>query len=220
VRNALIVLVVVALVMVALGAVNNDLLFNIDYVAGTWTAVSLFWVAVVTAGIVVVTGLVAVYLAASGSIRVRRMLERELQSTYERLRATEAMVPRPAPAPAAVADVVPPGQTAATSTVPAASVAEQTKDAEAADPDAGTPGTSESESRTAVAPAATEAQTSVTPAQTDPQTAALAAPDEATALTAAAPSGATDAGTVDQVADVPDDAGHADAEVAPPPGAP
>ncbi len=89
-RNALIVLVVVALVLVALGAVNHGLLFDIDFVAGTWTAVSLFWVAVVTAGVVFVTGVVAAFLAQSGAVATRRKLEKELQGTYERLRAAEA----------------------------------------------------------------------------------------------------------------------------------
>ncbi|MCX6371878.1 MAG: hypothetical protein NTX16_02145, partial [Actinobacteria bacterium] len=89
-RNALIVLVVVALVLVALGAVNNGLLFDIDFVAATWTAVSLFWVAVVVAGVVFVTGVAVAFLAASGAVTARRKLEKELQSTYERLRAAEA----------------------------------------------------------------------------------------------------------------------------------
>jgi hypothetical protein len=93
----------VAVVIVALGAVNHGLLFDIDVVAGTWTAVSLFWVAVVTAGVVLVTGLVAAFLAASGATAARRKLEKELQATYERLRAAEAKLPRPAAAAAVVA---------------------------------------------------------------------------------------------------------------------
>ena len=68
-RNALIVLVVVALVLVALGAVNNGLLFDIDFVAGTWTAVSVFWVAVAAAGVVFVSGVVACLLYTSPSPR-------------------------------------------------------------------------------------------------------------------------------------------------------
>jgi len=119
VRKALIVLVVVAAVIVALGAVNHGLLFDIDVVAGTWTAVSLFWVAVVTAGVVLVTGLVAAYLAASGATAARRKLEKELQATYERLRAAEAKLPRPAAAVVAVATQASPGeQTAVTAVVP------------------------------------------------------------------------------------------------------
>ena len=96
-RNALIVLVVVALVLVTLGAFNNDLLFDIDFVAATWTAVSLFWVAVAVAGVVVVTGVAAAFFARSSAVATRRKLEKELQGTYERLRAAEAKLPVPAP---------------------------------------------------------------------------------------------------------------------------
>ena len=118
-RNALIVLVVVALVLVTLGAFNNELLFDIDLVAGTWTAVSLFWVAVVVAGVVLVTGVVAALLAQSGAVATRRRLEKELQGTYERLRAAEAKLPGPVPAKTASVDVVPGDQTAVTGVVPA-----------------------------------------------------------------------------------------------------
>jgi hypothetical protein len=149
VRNALIVLVVVALVLVALGAVNHGLLFDIDFVAGTWTAVSVFWVAVAAAGVVFVTGVVAAFLARSGAVAARRKLEKELQGAYERLRAAEAKLPRPAPAQAAVVDVTPGEQTAVTTAAPeaATSVTSATQEAE-----------------TAVTTAAPEAETAVTTA--------------------------------------------------------
>ena len=148
-RNALIVLVVVALVIVALGAINHGVLFDIDFVAGTWTAVSLFWVAVVTAGVVFVSGLVAAFLARSGAVAARRKLEKELQGAYKRLRAAEAKLPRPAPAQAAVVDVTPGEQTAVTTAAPeaATSVTSATQEAE-----------------TAVTTAAPEAETAVTTA--------------------------------------------------------
>jgi len=149
VRNALIVLVVVALVLVALGAVNHGLLFDIDFVAGTWTAVSVFWVAVAAAGVVFVSGVVAAFLARSGAVAARRKLEKELQGAYERLRAAEAKLPRPAPAQAAVVDVAPGEQTAVTTAAPeaATSVTSATQEAE-----------------TAVTTAAPEAETAVTTA--------------------------------------------------------
>jgi hypothetical protein len=149
VRNALIVLVVVALVLVALGAVNHGLLFDIDFVAGTWTAVSVFWVAVAAAGVVFVSGVVAAFLARSGAVAARRKLEKELQGAYERLRAAEAKLPRPAPAQAAVVDVTPGEQTAVTTAAPeaATSVTSATQEAE-----------------TAVTTAAPEAETAVTTA--------------------------------------------------------
>ena len=133
-RNALIVLVVVALVLVALGAVNHGLLFDIDFVAGTWTAVSVFWVAVAAAGVVFVTGVVAAFLARSGAVATRRKLEKELQGAYKRLRAAEAKLPRPAPAQAAVVDVTPGEQTAVTTAAPeaATSVTSATQEAETA----------------------------------------------------------------------------------------
>ena len=152
-RNALIVLVVVALVLVALGAVNNGLLFDIDFVAGTWTAVSLFWVAVVTAGVVFVTGVVAAFLAQSGAVATRRKLEKELQGTYERLRAAEGKLPRPAPAQAAVVDGTLGEQTAVTTAAP--------------------------EAETAVTTAAPEAETAVITAAPEAATAADALPPAA-----------------------------------------
>jgi len=161
VRNALIVLIVVALVIVALGAVNHGLLFDIDFVAGTWTAVSLFWVAVVTAGVVFVTGLVAALLAQSGAVAARRKLEKELQGTYERLRAAEAKLPRSAPAQVAVVDVTPGEQTAVTA-VALAPAADEIVDTEEAIP----------ESETAVTSAPPEAETAVTSAPPDAETAA------------------------------------------------
>ena len=51
-RNALIILVIVALVLIALGAVNHAVAFDIDFLAVTWTAISLFWVSVVLAAVV------------------------------------------------------------------------------------------------------------------------------------------------------------------------
>jgi len=89
VRNALILLAVVALVILAVGALNNGTVFEIDYVAGTMSEVSLFWVSLVVAAIVFVAGLAAAWFALSGAAGGRRKLEVELQSTYERLRETE-----------------------------------------------------------------------------------------------------------------------------------
>ena len=92
-RNALILLVVVALIIVALGAANSSITFDFDLVFGTWSAVSLLWVAVVAAGVLVVVGLVAVWLSRADASRARRKLEAELQTTYERLRTAEARLP-------------------------------------------------------------------------------------------------------------------------------
>ena len=88
-RKALILLAVVALIILVAGAFNNGVVFDIDYVAGTASAVSLFWVSLVIAAIVFVVGLAAAWFALAGAAGGRRKLEAELQSTYERLRETE-----------------------------------------------------------------------------------------------------------------------------------
>jgi hypothetical protein len=151
VRNALIVLGVVALVLVTLGAVNHDLLFDIDFVIGTWTAVSLFWVAVVFAGVVLFIGVVAAFLARAGVVAAQRKLEKELQGTYERLRAAEAeAAPRPVPTKAAVG-VTPGEQTAITSVVPV-TVADETRAVTGASADAETAVTSASPAVAIVGP--------------------------------------------------------------------
>jgi hypothetical protein len=160
VRKALIVLAIVALVIVALGAVNHGLLFDIDFVAGTWAAVSLFWVAVVIAGVVFVSGVVAAFFARSGAVAARRKLETELQGTYERLRDAEAKLPRPAPVQTAVVDVAPGEQTAVTGAVPAPTTDETATVAEAI-PEAET-AVITGEAETAVVSAAPEAETVAT----------------------------------------------------------
>jgi hypothetical protein len=177
VRNALIVLIVVALLLVGVGAVNNGLLFDIDFVAGTWTAVSLFWVAVVMAGVLFVTGVVVAFLAASGAVASRRKLEKELQSTYERLRAAEAKLPSPVPAQAAVATVSSAEQTAITGAEPAAAGAAT-----------GTAVEAMPEAETAVTTAAPEAETAVVSGMLDAETAVVgAAPEAETSATAETP---------------------------------
>jgi hypothetical protein len=95
-RNALMVLGVVAFLVVVGGAVNHSVAFDIDYVFGVWTAVSMFWIAVVVAAGMTIVGLLAAWLARSGAVAAQRKLEIELQSTYERLRAAEAQSPQPA----------------------------------------------------------------------------------------------------------------------------
>lgn len=98
-RNALILLAVVALIILAFGALNNGTTFEIDYVAGTVSAVSLFWVSAVIAALVFVAGLAATWFALAGAAGGRRKLEAELQKTYVRLREAEALAASRAPAP-------------------------------------------------------------------------------------------------------------------------
>lgn len=93
-RNALIVLAAVALVFVAAGAVNRALAFDIDFGVGSLTNVSLFWITLVTAAVIVLTGLVAAWLARSSAVAGQRKLEGELETIYGRLRAAEARLMR------------------------------------------------------------------------------------------------------------------------------
>jgi len=93
VRNALILLVVVALAIVTAGAVNHSVAFDVDWVAGTLRAVSLFWVAAAIALVVVLAGLAAAWLARRGAVRTQRKLEAELDLTYRRVRELEAAAP-------------------------------------------------------------------------------------------------------------------------------
>ena len=174
-RNALIVLGVVALVLVTLGAVNHGLLFDIDLVVVTWAAVSLFWVAVVVVGVVVLTGMVVAFFSRTGAVATRRKLEKELQVTYERLRSAEAKLPAPVPVPPVVVDVTPGEQTAVTGVVPAPR-ADDARTAVQAAPEA----------ETDVISAAPEAETAVISATPEAETAA-AAEDAAPAEEAAPP---------------------------------
>jgi hypothetical protein len=93
VRNAFILLAIVALLFVGAGAANHSLAFDIDYVFGAVTNVSLFWITLVTAAIILGAGLVAAWLARSSAVAGQRKLEAELQTTYERLRVAEAHRP-------------------------------------------------------------------------------------------------------------------------------
>ncbi len=102
-RKALILLAVVAVLILVVGALNNGTAFDVDYAAGTVSAVSLFWVSAVIAALVFVVGLAAAWFAQSAVAGSRRKLEAELQSTYERLREAEALAARPAPAAEVVA---------------------------------------------------------------------------------------------------------------------
>jgi len=90
VRNALIVLLAVALVLLGIGAISHSMTFDINYGIGSYRNVSAFWVALVIAVVFFAAGLVAVVLARSSGSAGRRKVETELQSVYQRLREAEA----------------------------------------------------------------------------------------------------------------------------------
>ena len=128
-RNALILLVVVAAVIVTAGAVNHSVAFDVDWVAGTLRAVSLFWVAAAIALLVVLAGLAAALLARRGAVRTQRKLEAELDVTYRRVRELEAEAPAFAAQALSAATAAAPtvaAPTVAAPTVAAPTVAAQT----------------------------------------------------------------------------------------------
>ncbi len=91
-KNALIVLAVVALVVLTLGAFNREASVDVDYVAGVWRSVNVFWLFAIAAGVVVAAGLVGASLARAQGWRERGKLEKELLEVYRRLRAVEAQL--------------------------------------------------------------------------------------------------------------------------------
>jgi len=99
VRNAFTLLGAVALLILVAGAINHAVAFDIEYVAGTVSSVSLAWVAAVVAALLFVVGAVAVWLTRAATGGTVRRLEAELQSTYERLRQAEAQAARASATP-------------------------------------------------------------------------------------------------------------------------
>ena len=91
-RNALILLAVIALVILLAGAINHSVAFDVDFMVGGVDGVSLFWVGAVVAAVAFAGGVVAMWLTHTAGAGTRRKLETELRQTYERLRAAEAQV--------------------------------------------------------------------------------------------------------------------------------
>ena len=72
-RVVLTVLAVIALVVVVIGAVNHAATLRMHYLVGTSPSFSVFWLALVVAGIVVVGGLAAGTLALGSAAGGRRV---------------------------------------------------------------------------------------------------------------------------------------------------
>jgi hypothetical protein len=88
-KNILIILLVAAVVLLTLGAVNHSVSADIHFVFGTWHHGSLLWLFVVAAILVLAAGLLAIASTGVQAGRTRQKLERELDETYRRLRAAE-----------------------------------------------------------------------------------------------------------------------------------
>lgn len=89
-KNALILLAVVALVLITLGAFNREASIDVDYVFGVWRSVNVFWLFLMAAGVVLAAGLLGASLARAQGWRERGKLEKELLEVYRRLRTAEA----------------------------------------------------------------------------------------------------------------------------------
>ena len=100
-KTALWVLMIVALVVVLVGALNHGTAVSFDYVAGSTPAVSLFWLALGAAAALVLAGIAGWAVARRERDATRRKLEKELEATYRRLRDCEARLAQPASPPAA-----------------------------------------------------------------------------------------------------------------------
>lgn len=112
----------IALLVLLGGALNHGTEVSLDYLVGSTHGVSLFWSALAVAVAVLVVGLVGWSVGRAGGGDARGKLERELESTYRRLRDCEAQLPRPAlpPAGEAATAVAPtPADEAATAVAPA-----------------------------------------------------------------------------------------------------
>jgi uncharacterized integral membrane protein len=102
------VLLVIAAVLLVLAVANHGVTVAFDLIVTTWH-VSLAWLLVIAAGLVVVVGLGATLAADLRAADQRRALETELESTYTRLREAQAAAGLEA-APAA--ETSPPADTA------------------------------------------------------------------------------------------------------------
>lgn len=109
-KDIVIVLLLIAIVILVFGAVNQDQRIDFDYVTGTWEQAPVFALAAIGAGVTLVVGLGAAGVARARVIGGRRKLERELEQVYSRLRAAEASSASRSSAPA----VAPPTVTGGT----------------------------------------------------------------------------------------------------------
>jgi hypothetical protein len=173
-KNALIVLAVVAVVVLTLGLFNREASVDVDYVVGVWRSVNVFWLFAIAAGVVVAAGLVGASLARAQGWRERSKLEKELLEVYRRLRAVEAQAEQAAGV-AGVEAAVDEAQTVAAATPAVAERGESVTQAAQAGEGATTV-TAPSEATTAITEAA-EATTAIMEAAE--ATTAVAEPAEA-----------------------------------------
>jgi uncharacterized integral membrane protein len=98
VKDILIALLIIAVVILVFGAVNQDQRIDFNYIAGTWHGASTFALAGIGAGVTLFAGLGVAAVARMHVLGGRRKLEREVEQVYMRLRAAEAASPAAAEA--------------------------------------------------------------------------------------------------------------------------
>ncbi len=147
-KALLVILLVIALLLVAGGSLNRGTEISFDYAVGTAPAVSLFWIMLGVAAALLLAGIVGWAIGRGGAAGARGKLEKELETTYRRLRDAEARLPRAAVLPASgPADVEPPRATETRTAVLPEPLADDTVAA---------PGPPAGEDATAIAEAAVE----------------------------------------------------------------
>ena len=122
-KDILIALLLIAVVILVFGAVNQNQHIDFNYVAGTWHGASAFALAGIGAGLTLVAGLGVAAVARMHVLGGRRKLEREVEQVYTRLRAAEAASPAAAEASRAVV-----GAQAAVVAVPAVQPSDRPSD--------------------------------------------------------------------------------------------
>ncbi len=88
-RPVLAVVLVVAGLILVVGALNHAQTVSLDCVVGTWSQASVFVLAAIVAGLLVAAALLATAAAGVRAADDRRKLETELERTYARLREAE-----------------------------------------------------------------------------------------------------------------------------------
>ncbi len=124
-KNIVIVLLVVALLVLAVGAVNQDQVVDLDYVFGTWEDVSLLSLSGIVAGLTLLLGVLIGAIARVGATGDRRKLQTELQQVYERLRAAEAGSSLASPVDTAQEEAATEPEPPATQTAPGGSISSE-----------------------------------------------------------------------------------------------
>ena len=98
-RPVLAVVLIVAGLILVVGALNHAQTVSLDCVVGTWSQASVFVLAAIVAGLLVATAVLAAAAAGVRAADDRRKLENELERTYARLRAAGGQPASPSEQP-------------------------------------------------------------------------------------------------------------------------